>query len=426
MTVAAFTEYVNPVFGRFLSMTGRGLQLVRACGTSLFDAEGREFDDWVSGFGTFNLGHNHPAIVAALQEVLEAGVPNLFAENANPFAGALAESLSAATGFEIAHFTSSGSEAVEAAIKAAKLATGRSRIVYAERAYHGVTFEQHERVAVPFGELSALARVLSDAAAFIIEPVQMEGGARIASREYFDGASELCEKHGALFIVDEVQTGMGRCGTLSRNPVGRQAPSPVDRAQARAPVPPQEAHHILILAKALGGGLMPIGAALMSRDSWSRAWGTYLRCESQNTTFGGNALACSAALAALRIINDEQFLARVRARGEELHAALHARIGSSPLVRRIDMLGLMGGIELRDLEHPWLRWSAIGLPELEGSPVSGPLIVDRLQRAGILAQVCANDWSVVRIEPPLTVSRETCARFVNALGEAIEWLEAKA
>jgi acetylornithine/succinyldiaminopimelate/putrescine aminotransferase len=407
VTAAAFTEYVNPVFGRFLSMTGRDLHLVEARGTSLIDASGRELDDWIAGFGTFNLGHNHPAVVAALREALDANAPNLFAENVNPFAGELAEELARATGFEIAHFTNSGSEAVEAAIKAAKLITARSRIVHAERAYHGVTFENHERVAVPFGDLDALARVVGDAAAFIIEPVQMEGGARIASRDYLDRASELCEQHGALFIVDEVQSGMGRCGTLT---FARGA----------------EDHRVLLLAKALGGGVMPIGAALMSRETWSRAWGTYLRCESQNTTFGGNTLACRAALATLRIVNDEQFFATVRDRGEELHAALHARIGDSPLVRRISILGLMGGIELRDLDHPWLRWSALGLPELEGSPVSGPLIVDRLQRAGILAQVCANDWSVVRIEPPLIVSRETCARFVRAVGDAIEWLEAKA
>ena len=419
----AYETHVNPTFGKFLSMTGRDLHLVHARGTTLTTSDGRAFDDWIAGFGVFNLGHNPDVVLDAVRMALDENAPNLFPENVNPAAGELASVLTRAAGapFEIAHFTNSGSEAVEMALKTAILATGRTKIAYADRAFHGTTigaiscagdgpFREglegvlHEFVEVPFGDVSALDR--DDLAAFIIEPVQMEGGVRIATslREI----ANVCRERGTLLLFDEVQTGMGRSGRLFA-------------FQAMDVVP-----DIVILAKALGGGVMPIGATLMSRELWSSAWSPYTRCQASDTTFGGNTLSCRAALAALLAIDRPEFLADVRARGEELFASLHARIGNSPMVARISSLGLMGGIALREPSHPWLGWSNLGMPELEGHSVAGPLLIDRLQREGILAQVCAHDWSVVRVEPPLIVSRETCARFVDAVGRAVEWLEANA
>lgn len=423
--IAAYEEHVNPTFGRFLSMTGRDLHLVHALGTTLTTADGRTFDDWVAGFGTFNLGHNPAAVLDAVREALEENAPNLFPENVNPAAGELAAALTRAAGapFEIAHFTNSGSEAVEMALKSAMIATGRTKIAYADRAFHGTTigaiscagegpFREglegvlHDFVEVPFGDAGALER--DDLAAFLVEPVQMEGGARMASAEYLRDVAEVCRRRGTLLLFDEVQTGMGRSGRLFA-------------FQALDVVP-----DMVILAKALGGGVMPIGATLMPRELWSRAWSPYTRCQAGDTTFGGNTLSCRAALAALAALSRPEFLATVRERGEELFAALHARIGHSPMVARISSFGLMGGIALREPSHPWLSWSNLGMPELEGHSVAGPLLIDRLQRDGILAQVCAHDWSVVRVEPPLTVSRETCARFVDALSRGVAWLEANA
>ncbi|HYO78222.1 MAG TPA: aminotransferase class III-fold pyridoxal phosphate-dependent enzyme [Thermoanaerobaculia bacterium] len=422
---AAYTEHVNPTFGRFLSMTGRDLQLVHARDTTLTTADGRTFDDWVAGFGSFNLGHNPDVVLDAVRHALEQHAPNLFPENVNPAAGELASALTRAAGapFEVAHFTNSGSEAVEMALKTAIIATGKTKVAYADGAFHGTTigaiscagegpFREklegilHDFVEVPFGDAGALER--DDLAAFIVEPVQMEGGARVASAEYLRDVLAICRRRGTLLLFDEVQTGMGRSGHLFA-------------FQALGVVP-----DVVILAKALGGGVMPIGAALMSRELWSRAWSAYTRCQASDTTFGGNTLSCRAAIAALDAVSQPEFLANVRERGEELFASLHARIGGSPLVARISSLGLMGGIELRDPSHPWLGWSSLGLPELEGHPVAGPMIIDRLQRNGILAQVSAHDWSVVRVEPPLTVSRATCERFVDAVARAIEWLEANA
>ena len=266
----AYEEHVNPTFGRFLSMTGRDLRLVHARGTTLTTSDGRAFDDWIAGFGVFNLGHNPDVVLDAVRAALDAHAPNLFPENLNPAAGELASALTRAAGapFAIAHFTNSGSEAVDMAIKTAILATGRTKIAYADRAFHGTTigaiscagdgpFREglegvlHEFVEVPFGDASALDR--DDLAAFIVEPVQMEGGARIATRVLREIAN-VCRERGTLLLFDEVQTGMGRSGRLFA-------------FQALGVVP-----DVVILAKALGGGVMPIGATLMPRELWSRAW----------------------------------------------------------------------------------------------------------------------------------------------------------
>jgi len=425
----AYTRHVNPGLGRFLRLSGRDLRLVRAAGCILETSDGRRYDDWLSGFGAFNLGHNPPALKAVFREHLEGDPPNLYVENLNPFAGELAQRLlrAAGPGFGTCFFCNSGSEANEAAIKTALVATGRRRVAHADRAYHGTTLgalacmgrglyrDDFAAVLadfpeVPFGDLGALEEVLArgDVAAFLVEPVQMEAGMRPASPEYLRGAHELCHRYGALLILDEVHTGMGRTGALF--------------AWQDAGVLPD----IFVLAKSLGGGLVPIGAAVMGEGIWERAFGSYLRCEIHSCSFGGNALACRVAMKALELLGDPGLLAAVQQRGEELFGALQRALAGSPVVERITWRGLMGGIQLRDVGHAWLQWSALGLPELAGYPVTGPLVVERLGRRGILASVCAHDWSVLRVEPPLVVDRATCQRFVDAVSAAVAWLAAHA
>jgi acetylornithine/succinyldiaminopimelate/putrescine aminotransferase len=424
---AAYAQHVNPALGRFLQLSGRDLRLVRARGSVLEDAEGRCYDDWVAGFGSFNLGHNPAVLKAVIREHLEGDAPALFVENLNPFAGELAAALvrAAGPGFGTCFFANSGAEAVEAALKLALRVTGRPRIAFADGAYHGTTLGalacmgrglyradfDHVLPAypeVPFGAIEPLERVLAggDVAAFIVEPIQMEAGVRIAPAAYLREVREACRRAGALLVLDEVQSGMGRTGALF--------------AFQASDVEPD----VLVLAKSLGGGMVPIGATVMAEGLWERAYGSYLRAEIHNSTFGGNALACRVALRTLELVGDEAFLAAVRRRGGELFGALEAEIGESPVVERVSWRGLVGGIALREPEHPWARWENLGLPELAGRPASGPLVVERLARRGILAQVCAHDWSVLRVEPPLTVDGETCARFVAAVGDAVRWLAA--
>jgi acetylornithine/succinyldiaminopimelate/putrescine aminotransferase len=421
----AYVRHVNPGLGRFLELSGRDVRLARASGCVLETADGRRYDDWVSGFGAFNLGHNPDVLKEVIREHLASDVPNLYVENLNPFAGELASRLvrAAGPGFQTCFFCNSGSEAVEAALKTALVATGRPRIARAAGAYHGTTLgalacmgrglyrDDFESVLadfpeVPFGDTDALERVLSrgDVAAFLVEPFQMESGARLATAEYLRAARDLCHRHGALFLLDEVHTGMGRTGSLF--------------AWQRLGVRPDG----FTLAKSLGGGMVPVGAAVMGEGIWERAFGTYLRSEVHSCSYGGNALGCRVATKALEVLGETSFLARVRQRGERLFGALGAALAGSPVVERITWLGLMGGIKLRHVDHPWLQWENLGLPELKGFPVVGALVVERLGRRGIMAQVCAHDWSVLRVEPPLTVDEAACDRFVDAVTAAVRWL----
>ncbi|NUQ75920.1 MAG: aspartate aminotransferase family protein [Polyangiaceae bacterium] len=425
----AYAKHVNPALGRFLELTGRGTRFVRAEGASIEDEDGTAYDDFLAGFGSLNLGHNPPRIKAAIVEHLRGDAPSIFHECLNPFAGALAEKLVAATNgaFETAFLCNSGAEAVECALKTAIAVTGKSKIAYAEGGYHGTTlgalacmakglyrepFEAvlNKHIEIPFGDLEALEQALAkrDIAAFLLEPLQMEGGARLASPDYLRSASELCRANGALLLLDEVQTGIGRTGALF--------------AYERLGTVPD----MLMIAKSLGAGIVPIGATLMRKDLWEAAFGSYLRSEIHNSTLGGNALACRTAEAVLDEILAPGFLESVRARGDALFAALKQAIGKSPMVRRISHLGMLGGIALADVAHPWLTWEGMGLSELSGYPSSGPLVVERLFRRRILAQVCGHAWSVVRVEPPLIVSDEACARFVDAFADAIQWLEENA
>jgi putrescine aminotransferase len=422
----AYSAHVNPGLGALLELTGRDHRWVRARGGTLEDDQGRRYDDWISGFGSLNLGHNPEAVKAAIREHLDTDVPNLYVENLNPYAGRLAERLIAAAGpgFETVFFSNSGSEGVEAALKTALVATGRTRVAYAEGGYHGTTLGALSCMArgpyradveavlpafqeVPFGDLDALERRLEagDVAAFLLEPLQVEAGVRIAEPAYLRGVRDACRRNGVLLIFDEVQTGMGRTGTLF--------------AWQGCGVAPD----LFVLAKSLGGGLLPIGATVMAEGLWKKAFGTPRRSELHNSTFGGNALSCRAALATLDVVEDPDFLRRVRERAETLFADLGRVLAGRGMVDRLTWKGLLGGLRLKEGTHPWLRPESLGLKDLEGMPTSGVLLVERLARRRILVQLCAHDWSVVRIEPPLTVEPEACARFVDAVGEAVRWLE---
>lgn len=276
-TFERHARHVDPTFVRLLGVLGYGRVFTRAEDVWLWDAEGRRYLDLVAGYGTMNLGHNHPALLAEISEFLRSAPPNVCHVGVTPWAGALAERLGRLAGapLQIAVLTSSGAEAVEAGLKLARLATGRAEIVFAAGAFHGLTAGTlsvmgdtrlrrrlepllpgcHE---VPFGDLPALERALSRrrAAAFVVEPVQCEGGIVLPPPGYLAAARELCERTGALLVLDEVQTGLGRTGRTFA-------------FQDEGVVP-----DVLVLAKALGGGLVACGAALTSAEVFERASGT--------------------------------------------------------------------------------------------------------------------------------------------------------
>jgi putrescine aminotransferase len=425
VSVQAFASYVNPTLAKFLALSGRGQRFVRAQGCSVETDEGEVYADWVAGFGSLNLGHNPPALIAALKRHLDSGAPNLYIEALNPYAGRLAQRLvrAAGDGFGTAYFCNSGAEAVEAATKLAMAATRRRGIVYCQGAYHGTTLGALSMMArgeyrepfepllerfeeIPFGDLPALAKALEKhPAAFVVEPIQIESGVRAPAPAYLAEAKKLCREHGTLLVLDEVQTGMGRTGRLF--------------AFQHEGTPPD----ILVLAKSLGGGVMPLGAVVAGKGLFERAYGDPLRCEIHNATFGGNSLACQAGLETLEIIDRPAFLGQVAERGRYLGSLLQGLKGH-PLVERVECTGLLGAVTLKESEHPWFTWAHWGVDELCGRPATGPLLVHRMLRRKFLVQICGHDWSALRIEPPLVVSDKQCDAFVAALREELDWIHA--
>lgn len=421
----AWARHVNPVLAEFLAMTGRDHRVRRASGNRLECEDGRVLKDWLAGFGALGLGHNPAGPRAALAAFMASEAPALLVESPAPEAGALAQFLCAQAGpqFATCHFSNSGSEAVEAAIKLAVAATGRHDILYCRGGYHGVTLgalalmhvgdfrEPFERVlfrwhAVDFNGVDALRAALAARpfAAVVIEPVQVEAGVNAATPAFLSAARTACTETGALLILDEVQTGLGRCGNAFA-------------FQAHDVVP-----DVLVLAKALGAGLVPIGATLAREGLFRAAYGSYARCEIDKTTYGGNALACTVALAAARELCAPELLAQARATGALLARLLAERIGTHPLVAGVRMHGLLGAVELRESAHPWFDWAAYGLEEFAARPNLGPLLVHRLYRRGFVTQICGHDWRALRIEPPLTVSAADCEEFVAALAAELDWV----
>lgn len=422
----AYGRYVNPVLAKFLQLSGRDQRFVRAHGCCLETDAHEIYTDWLAGFGSVNLGHNPPALLDALRAHLADGAPNLYMECLNPYAARLAQALveAAGTTFETCYFCNSGAEAVEAAIKLAMAATGRREVLYCEGGYHGTTLGALSMMAdgeyrrpfepllssfrsIPFGDLEALQRGLANnPAALVLEPIQIESGVRIPAPGFLAAAQRLCRARGTLLILDEVQTGMGRTGRLFGFEHDDVVPD------------------ILVLAKSLGGGVVPLGAIVVAQGLFQAAYGRSATGEIHDSTFGGNALACRIGFETLALLRAPGFLETVTARGRELAQRLDDAVGAHPLVARITLRGLLGGITLREVDHPWFSWSHWGLDALRDRPATGALLAHRLHRRKFLVAVCGHDWNTLRIEPPLIVTSVQCEQFVAAVKAELDWIHA--
>lgn len=423
-------RYINPVLMALGAKSGVTKTFVRGEGTRLWDADGKEYLDFVAGFGAMNLGHNHPAVVGALQHALTNQAPGFAQSSVNPYAAALAEELVSAAppGLEMAFFANSGTEAVEASLKLARAATGRTGLLYCERSYHGKSFgalsvtgnRNYQRPfgplvpdcqAVGYGDLAGLEQALSTRrfAAFIVEPIQAEGGMFTPPAGYLREAKRLCKAAGTLFIADEVQTGLGRTGALF--------------ACDREEVEPD----LMTLAKSLGGGLMPIGAMLARRDLWLKAYGTIQTFALHTSTFGGGSLACAAGLAALETLQHDRLVENAEARGEQLHAGLAELCRDSRLLHEVRGQGLLIGLEFKPLPAAiaahWKSLDSGGLSSylvsnfdqiLEGMPAMYAMQT-LLNDYGIYSQVTRSNPRVLRIQPPLTIRRDEIDVFLNAM-----------
>jgi len=427
-----FARHVNPVL---LGVAGKGglvKTFVRGQGMELWDADGRSYLDFVGGFGAMNLGHNHPAVARAVTAALEQQAPGFAQSGVNPLAAALAEQLVELTppGLEMVFFCNSGTEAVEAALKLARAASGRTDLLSCERSFHGKSLGSLSVTGnptlqrpfgpllpgcetVPFGDTTALELALHTRrfAAFVVEPIQGEGGMNEPPDGYLRQGQRLCRETGTLLVVDEVQTGLGRTGALFA--VNHEGVEP----------------DLMMLAKSLGGGLVPLGAMLARRDLWMKAYGTVQGFTLHSSTFGGGSLACAAGLAALRALQEEGLLENAQARGRQLAAGLAGLSRRCPLVKEVRGRGLMLGLEFNPLprtvrEH-FKGADASGLAAFQVADLDG--LIDSipglyamqtlLENHGIYTQVARSNPRVLRIQPPLNVTEGQAARFLDALEE---------
>ncbi|MGE0000526.1 MAG: aspartate aminotransferase family protein [Fimbriimonadaceae bacterium] len=393
-----YARHIGPGMARLLSFAGFGVE-VRAEGCSVWDEEGREHLDFLGGFGVFSLGHRHPRVLEAVRRQLDE-MPLSCKTFFNPVMAEAAERLAEAApaGLEYVFFSNSGAEAVEAALKFARAATGRAGIVSTEGGYHGKTLgalsatgrEKYQKpfrplvpgfAHVPYGDLAAAkAEIGPETAAFIVEAIQGEGGIIVPPEGYLRGLREACDAAGALLILDEVQTGLGRTGRMWGCDHDGVSPD------------------VMTSAKALGGGVMPVGATLGTPKVWEAVFGEnpFLH----TSTFGGNALACAAALAALDVIRDEGLVERSAKFGALLMDALRVEVLPLDLVADVRGRGLMVGVEL-------------AMDEV------GELVVAQLLKRGVIVAYTLNNPRVIRLEPPLVITEAQIGKAVSAMREAV-------
>ncbi len=347
---AEYSAHVDPQWVRLLNVLEMNVQYQRCEGLELHTREGRTVLDFLSGYCVHNAGHNHPAIVQALKQELDLAGPAMLQSHVPDLAGALAKRLCELAGapYEKVFFASSGSETVETAIKFSRRCTGRRALLYADGAFHGLTCGAlslmgnsfwrdrfgpmlADTESVPFNDLPALRERLKtgEYAAFFVEPVQAEAGIRIPSRDYLAEAGEMCRRHGTLLVLDEVQTGLYRTGSFLAS---QQLNGTAD---------------MVLLAKALSGGLVPVSATLMTEKVYSSVYDSLKRSIIHTSTFSENSLSMRAGLATLDVLERERLGQRAFEMGDYLRVRLKDTVGNYPMVREIRGLGLLSGIEFQ-------------------------------------------------------------------------------
>ncbi len=414
-----YARSINPQFMRVLKTIGFDRVWSRAEGQYLYDADGNRFLDLLGGFGMFNVGRNNPRVHAALVETLELDTPGSVQLGVSLLPGLLAEELLKRTPDRLARvlFTSSGTEAVEAALKLGRAATGRSRVVSTKHGFHGLTLgslsasgDPHfvERFGpllpgfsqIPFGDLDALERELrsEDVALFLIEPIQGHG-VYLPPVGYLEGAQELCRRYGTLFAVDEVQTGFGRTGRLFAFEHWGLEPD------------------LVTVAKSLSGGYVPVGALLMARQVYDGVFDSLEHSVSHGSTFAPNDLAMAAGLATLRELNEAQLVDRSARLGELLLERTRPLVEAHDAVREVRGLGLMWAMEFAEPESGSLAWRV--MERMQTGLFAQLVVVPLFTKHHILSQVAGHDLPVLKGLPPLVVGEQDIEDFTTALDEVI-------
>ena len=399
-TIERYEKYINPAMAKLFRFMGLGTIEWEAKGAIITDIHGKEYIDCLGGYGVFNVGHAHPRVIQAVEEQLykmPLSSKILFSEAQ----GKLAEKLAQITPGDLQYtfFCNSGTEAVEGALKLARLHTGKSEIISTINSFHGKTlgalsatgrdlFTEPCRPLLPgfnhvsFGDVDALKEAITEnTAAIILEPIQGEGGIVVPPDDYLRKVREICDEKEVLLILDEVQTGFGRTGEMFA-------------AMHYGVVP-----DIMTMAKALGGGVMPIGAFIARPHIWE----TFITSPFIHTsTFGGSPVACSAGLAAIEVVEEENLSERASELGNYFINHLAVLQSRYPeLISQIRGKGLLIGLELTD----------------EG--IGGMLMAELINR-GVMVAYTLNNPRVIRIEPPLIITQEQIDRVITSLDESLE------
>lgn len=398
-TERRYKEHISPSMARLLKFGGFYAQEVSAEGVYIYDEKGNKYLDCSGGYGIFILGHRHPEVTAAVKDQLDK-MPISSHVFFNPLQAELSERLASACGggLDYCFICNSGTEAVEGAIKIARLATGKPTIISTTNAFHGKTMgslsvsgrEMYkngcgpllpETIHIPFNDAEALANAIDEnTAAFLCEPIQGEGGIIVPDREHFAKVRKICDDKGILFIADEVQSGMGRTGSFL--------------ALDKFGIKPD----MVLLAKGLGGGVMPIGAIVATKEVWQPF---FKNPTIHTSTFGGNQLACSAAIATLKIIERDGLVERAKKMGEYFSEGLRAiKAKHEDVIADVRGAGLMLGVEMKE----------------EGY---GGSIMYEMAKSHVTAVYTLNNQKVIRFEPALIMEKEQIDTALEAFENAV-------
>ena len=417
-----FRRHINPRLAQVLRTIGFDRDYVRGSGAYLWDSQGNKYLDMISGYGVFSVGRNHPDIRHALTDYMNAEYPSLVQLDTPVLCGLLAEALKRRIpyGLDKVFFTNSGNECIETAIKYARCATARPAILYCKKAFHGLSTgalalngDESFRSGfdpflpdcreVEFDNLESLEQALAagDVAAFVVEPIQGKG-VNIPASGYLAAASGLCHQYGALFVADEIQTGIGRTGKFLA----------IDHEQGVEP-------DIVVVSKALSGGFVPVGAVLAKDWIYDKVFSSMDRAVVHSSTFGKGGFSMIAALATLHCLDEYDLPGNAARMGQLLGEGIEAMAPRFGFIREVRWRGAMLGIEFAAAESLTLRSAWTMAHKLDQNLFPQAITMPLLNDHHVLTQVAGHNIDVIKLLPPMIISAEDVEWFLRAFEDVM-------
>lgn len=414
-------QYVNQTLVKVLRTIEFDKIYARAEGCYLYDREGNDFLDFLSGYGVYGIGRNHPVLKQTIRDVMDMNLPNMVQMDCALLSGLLGEAISRETGGDrnACFFGNSGTEVNEAAIKFARAYTKRNRMISLKGSYHGLSYgslslTQNNNFQSGFGQLlpgvdyvalndlSALEHELKkgDVAGFIIEPIQGKG-VHMPDPGYYEKAQQLCRENGTLFICDEVQTGLGRTGKMFAYEHWNLDPD------------------IVTVAKTLSGGFVPVGGIITRRRIYQGVFSSMDRCVVHSSTFGRNNLAMACGLATLHVLKEEKLVENSALRGEQLMAGIRELAKKHEMIKDVRGKGCMIAIEFQKPSNLLLKAAWKIFDNVDKGLFPEMIVHGLMSKERILTQVAGHNMDVIKILPPYTIGDKEITRFLNGLDRVL-------